>query len=440
MQLFARITKVDAIKRQITGILVQECLDRSGEIFDYDTSKAHFVAWSDGIHKATEGKSVGNMRVMHGNHVAGKFSSIEFNDAEKSIEVVGDVIDDNEWKKCEAGCYTGLSIGGRYEKKWDDPTDPTVKRYTAIPSEGSLVDLPCVPTAQFKMVKADGSDEMRKFVTATDTPVEKTYKLGNVEVSESYMRENGYLTATTPVEKGMGHVAQLAGLLQSIGYLTQDQYDEAAREGDGSTVPAGLEAWLQTGAALLCSMTVEETAEIVAESTDPQTEDVPVLALAAGDELGKADDTELEKVGAKHSKSTIDHHAQIAKHAQGILDHVSTLAGQVPKQDGKATKAADDQLTQGTDMTDTIEKAASDLAKLTTDRDDALAKVATLTAELDALKAKPVPVKAAALAVSKSDDTTAPDPVADLRKQVDELADGPDKVRAMIKLAYQSPR
>jgi hypothetical protein len=411
MQLFARITKVDAIKRQITGILVQECLDRSGEIFDYDTSKAHFVAWSDGIHKATEGKSVGNMRVMHGNHVAGKFSSIEFNDAEKSIEVVGDVIDDNEWKKCEAGCYTGLSIGGRYEKKWDDPTDPTVKRYTAIPSEGSLVDLPCVPTAQFKMVKADGSDEMRKFVTAT-----------------------------TPVEKGMGHVAQLAGLLQSIGYLTQDQYDEAAREGDGSTVPAGLEAWLQTGAALLCSMTVEETAEIVAESTDPQAEDVPVLALAAGDELGKADDTELEKVGAKHSKSTIDHHAQIAKHAQGILDHVSTLAGQVPKQDGKATKAADDQLTQGTDMTDTIEKAASDLAKLTTDRDDALAKVATLTAELDALKAKPVPVKAAALAVSKSDDTTAPDPVADLRKQVDELADGPDKVRAMIKLAYQSPR
>jgi hypothetical protein len=411
MQIFARITKVDAVKRQVTGILVQECLDRSGEIFDYDTSKAHFVAWSNGIHKATEGKSVGNLRVMHGNTVAGKFSAIEFNDAEKSIEVVGDVIDDNEWKKCEAGCYSGFSIGGRYEKKWADATDATVLRYTAIPSEGSLVDLPCVPTAQFKMVKADGSDEMRKFITATD-----------------------------PAQKGMGHVAQLAGLLQSIGYLTQDQYDEAAREGDGSAVPAGLEAWLKTGAALLCSMTVEETAEIVAESTDPEAEDVPVLALAAGDELGKADDTELEKVGAKHSKSTIDHHAQIAKHAQGILDHVSTLAGQVPKQDGKATKAADDQLTQGTDMTDTIEKAASDLAKLTTDRDDALAKVATLTAELDALKAKPVPVKAAALAVSKSDDTTAPDPVADLRKQVDELADGPDKVRAMIKLAYQSPR
>lgn len=161
--LFARLTKIDEAKRQISGILAQECLDRSGEIFDYDRSKKHFVAWSDGISKTTDGKSVGNLRAMHGKTVAGKFSAMVFNDAEKSIEVVADVVDDNEWRKCLTGCYSGLSIGGKYEDMWEDPTNKAHKRYEAIPSEGSLVDLPCIPTATFTVMKADGLTEQRHF-------------------------------------------------------------------------------------------------------------------------------------------------------------------------------------------------------------------------------------------------------------------------------------
>lgn len=40
-----------------------------------------------------------------------------------------------------------------------------MKRYTAQPFEVSLVDLPCNPDAQFTVIKADGSEELRKFVT-----------------------------------------------------------------------------------------------------------------------------------------------------------------------------------------------------------------------------------------------------------------------------------
>jgi hypothetical protein len=57
----------------------------------------------------------------------------------------------------------GFSIGGSYEKKWKDSADATKTRYTAAPAEISLVDNPCVPTATFSMVKADGSSEAKPF-------------------------------------------------------------------------------------------------------------------------------------------------------------------------------------------------------------------------------------------------------------------------------------
>src|SRR5271165_6725872 len=44
------------------------------------------------------------------------------------------------------------------------PTDEDgLTRYTADPSEISLVDLPCLPQASFEMIKADGTRELRLF-------------------------------------------------------------------------------------------------------------------------------------------------------------------------------------------------------------------------------------------------------------------------------------
>lgn len=168
MQIFARITKVDEQTGKVYGRAVQEVLDRSGEIFDYETSKPNFAKWSEDAAKATDGKSVGNVRAMHGKVAAGKLTEITFNDAEKAIDVCAEVVDPVEREKCLKGVYSGFSIGGRYAKKWADEVHKGVERYTAEPTEISLVDLPCVPTAQFTVVKADGAQELRKFQTSID--------------------------------------------------------------------------------------------------------------------------------------------------------------------------------------------------------------------------------------------------------------------------------
>ena len=160
--LFAQISKVDEEKRLVYGRAVDETPDRAGEVFDYDTSKPHFMKWAKETAEASNGKSMGNLRAMHGKVAAGRLDGIEFDDSAKAIDIVAKVVDDQEWKKVMEGVYTGFSIGGNYVKKWDDAAlkmdDKPMQRYTASPSEISLVDRPCIPSAKFFDVqKADGS-------------------------------------------------------------------------------------------------------------------------------------------------------------------------------------------------------------------------------------------------------------------------------------------
>lgn len=154
MDIFLPLIKADAAKRLIHARAADETPDKAKEIFDYDTSKPNFEAWSKGFEVATNGLSKGNVRVMHTKTVAGKVTDLLFDDANKSIDVFLKVVDENEWAKVEAGLYTGVSIGGSYAKKWQDGVNT---RYTAMPSEISLVDNPCIPTARFlELQKADG--------------------------------------------------------------------------------------------------------------------------------------------------------------------------------------------------------------------------------------------------------------------------------------------
>ena len=85
MQLFAQISKVDEAKRLVTGRAAQEMVDKSDEILDYTSSKPHFKKWSEEIAKDTSGKSLGNVRAMHGKVSAGVLKSLDCNDAEKAF-------------------------------------------------------------------------------------------------------------------------------------------------------------------------------------------------------------------------------------------------------------------------------------------------------------------------------------------------------------------
>ena len=167
MQLSIPITKIDLVKREVWGVAAVEQPDRAREILDYETSKPLFQGWSDEVAKDSGGKSLGNLRAMHTKTVAGKLIAFATNDVAKQFEIGTKVVDDNEWKKVEEGCYTGFSIGGDYERRWDDPVLKGVVRYTARPQEISLVDRPCIPGATFEAIKADGTKELRKFVEAT---------------------------------------------------------------------------------------------------------------------------------------------------------------------------------------------------------------------------------------------------------------------------------
>src|SRR6266700_289726 len=118
IRLFAQLAKIDEAKREVYGVATAEMVDKEGEIFDYESSKPYFKAWSDEISKATDGKSLGNVREMHEPSAVGKLIGMDFEDKQKQISIVAKIIDEQAWQKCKEGVYTGFSIGGQYVKAW----------------------------------------------------------------------------------------------------------------------------------------------------------------------------------------------------------------------------------------------------------------------------------------------------------------------------------
>jgi len=228
MSLFIPLRKVDAAQRLVYG-QIDETPDRAGEVFDYKSSKKHFVAWSKSIQKASDGKSFGNVRAMHGSVAAGKLEGISFDDKTRSIQLTARIIDDGEWEKVEQGVYTGFSPGGRYIKRW---RDGTLTRYTAEPSEISIVDLPCIPSASFTMVKADGAEVEVPFSTdsASDDDDDDDNDSGE------------------PVAYSRDHLAEL---LASLDWLDQSgDWEEEWALGD-QPIPDDVLNWLEDGVAIL---------------------------------------------------------------------------------------------------------------------------------------------------------------------------------------------
>lgn len=298
--LFVQLTKVDVEKREVSGRAVQEVPDKTKEIFDYDTSAPLFREWSSSFEKATDGKSLGNIRAMHGKVAAGKVTSIEFNDADKAIDITAKIVDDAEWEKCVEGVYTGFSIGGNYEKRWDDGA---LKRYTARPAEISIVDNPCVPTARFSMVKAAGVVE------------EKEFKAPDPAAAEVKKEDPTPVADAVEVKKGLYGIASLASLLGSAASDARMAQWEADSESDGSPVPAALRAWVAAGLQILNAMAAEESAELVAElAADAGV----VVELADKGDLAKFLDGQVKKAGARHSASD-------QKHVQGMHDSAVAL-------------------------------------------------------------------------------------------------------------------
>lgn len=208
-RVFVPLYKVDEEQRLVHGRITAEELDQSGEVMDYDASKPNFEKWSGDIHAASGGLSKGNVRVMHGLSVAGKLTDLEFNDNDKSIEVCAKIVDDGEWDKVLEGCYTGFSVGGKYGKRWNEVVDgQTVKKFEAVPNEVSLVDNPCVKSATFSLVKADGAEEQLSFLNPGDQVEDKNEDTEGAAPEEKV--EKTETTAPVGTEPTNADVATLA--------------------------------------------------------------------------------------------------------------------------------------------------------------------------------------------------------------------------------------
>jgi hypothetical protein len=231
-RVFVPLTKVDEEKRLVYGTITQEVLDKSGEMMDYATSKPNFEKWSNDIETASGGLSKGNVRVMHGLSVAGKLTDIGFDDDAKAIDVCAKVVDDAEWNKVLEGCYTGFSVGGSYGKRWTDTVDgEKVKKFTAVPNEVSLVDNPCVPSATFSLVKADGATQDVMFKVDKDEE-EEPRVTDDQEDDKKKAKIKKTDAAPTIVEPTAAQIAEKAGELAKTagdGTTWQDHI-EAARE------------------------------------------------------------------------------------------------------------------------------------------------------------------------------------------------------------------
>ena len=84
MNIFIPITKVDAARRLVYGVVTAETPDIAGEVCDYASTKPLYQKWSQKFADATDGKSFGNLRAMHSNIAAGKLVDIAFNDEQQA--------------------------------------------------------------------------------------------------------------------------------------------------------------------------------------------------------------------------------------------------------------------------------------------------------------------------------------------------------------------
>lgn len=203
--LFFQLHKADAAARRVFARL-DETVDRAGEAMDYARSAPLIKAWSDAQFAATGGKSWGNVRGQHGRVASGVVSVIAFDDTARTVEFAIDVIDDGEWEKVEKGVYTGISPGGSAVRFKDDAgnTRYAVKALDHI----ALVDVPCLPTATFTLLKADGSEEQIPFASAA--AAQPDVDLFKALAGATTLRAYGALVAPLAadvLEKALGGVA-----------------------------------------------------------------------------------------------------------------------------------------------------------------------------------------------------------------------------------------
>ncbi|HEY5911107.1 MAG TPA: XkdF-like putative serine protease domain-containing protein [Verrucomicrobiae bacterium] len=289
-KLFAQLMKVDEAQRLVYGRATEEVPDGSREIIDITKSWPRFEKWSQAAEKRSGGKSKGNIREMHEPKAAGKVLEIQkvtTDDGHLAIDIGTYCSDDSTWQKILDGTLTGFSIGGKYVERRPDPRDPSLVRYVADPREISYVDAPAVPTATYTLIKADGSEELRKFAL----PVIASGDHSPFEVEPFTVESDKETEATAPETDAAALAENLAtsgNRIVEIPTVAGSFLSPAVAEVTGAS-PAAPKA---EGAGQ-----VEKTDEILAEWTRTVTMFSDTVAKLT--ELAKADEEKTKRVMAE---------------------------------------------------------------------------------------------------------------------------------------------
>ena len=455
--LFAQFVKVNEATGEFTGIAAEEIPDQAGEIFDYEASKPLIKAWSDDSLAHSKGKSYGNLRAMHNAKVAaGILTGITFNDERKRVEVMGKVIDSEELKKLAAGVYTGLSFGGSYAWRQSDGEHV---RYAAQPVELSLADKPCVPTARFTLVKADGSEvekafaetqrtrrKAEKVAARSDTdPKEGEDKYGDVKFADEKNKkypidtEKHIRAAWNYINKEKNAAKYSAEDLKSIkGKIIAAWKDKIDKDGPPSAekLAAAETAALQKGlytvsyfAQLIESLSDMADGidwEAVQEMDDSPlpgqfkewlTQGCEILKAMAAEEvdelladLSKASgSTGFKPVPPGMAKAGARHSAADQELVQLIHDHAAALGADCPATEkvAQASTGETPVLPENEELAKTLRAKDEELAKVNADLAKVTGEKEALVTEVEKLKAEPAPAKGALKAVPKEADSLA---------------------------------
>lgn len=418
----------------VMGFASSETKDVDGEIIKADAIKAAIPDYM----------KYANVREMHkADKASGTVLEMEVQ-ADGRTWVKTHIVDAEACKKVEHKVYKGFSIGGRVTDR--DADDKTIIKGIKL-SEISLVDRPANPDSVFTFAKVDASEtakdgeavpakeEAKPVVTGEtektddktvvepekkpDAPIEPAKDAADALAGAGADKKDAAAGKTDDVKKGMFGIARFANILDDINYLTTSAEYEAASEGDGSTMPAELKAWLKAGGALLGAMVTEEVAELVAEDEAVIVEVISLSEKAKGlmkaacttaeaEAFAKGFDILTKRSGDRLAKAGKRNSAADQKHLNAIHDAACAMGATCD-----ATKAAG--------STDDLQKRANDLDAITKSLEslegaDTVAKVAqlidlseTLAKRVTHLEALPKPAKAITKSIGKGDDTPSPE-------------------------------
>ncbi len=160
LSMFLPLTKVDAANRLVYGLATAETPDRAGEVCDYASTKPFY----EGGRAASPRRPTAARSATCGRCTARSRPARSRRSPSTTTPADRDLREGGRRRGVEegrGGRLHRLLAGRTYAKRWRGGDG--LMRYTADPSEVSLVDLPCLPSATFQVLKADGAAETRAF-------------------------------------------------------------------------------------------------------------------------------------------------------------------------------------------------------------------------------------------------------------------------------------